>query len=816
MAKLLSIIPILIILISSFLLAFYLRIELPNTTENLLIPTLESHVKITLDEFGIYHIDADSSEAGLKAQGYLMARERLWQMDFYRRQAQGTLSEIFYQFEPSIIDIDYSLRALGLYRIALRDWDSFSSETKNFYEDFSLGVNLFIENNKYKLPIEFGFLNYSPDPWTPIDTISILKLMAFSQNSHAGGESIIGIGIGFINESVLLDLVRLALDDNTITWKDPVAYPVVEPNKNTNSISTTISNNSTIVINSTETTAINSTLTNTTNPIISKFENSFLMEYLSSEFTFKGGSGSNNWVVSGSKTTTGKPMLANDPHMELETPSRWWFVDLKTPDFHVTGMTLPGIPGIVLGRNNNLVWGFTNSMIDSIDTYVETFNENYTSYFYNNSWWPTTILHERFNLSNGNFIYKDIYITEGNDSFNHGHRPVVPLYGINSSIRWTGQDSTSAAEALIKLIKSTTKEEFQNGLQSFNAPSMNIVYADNLGNIGLYVSGDIPIRKNGFGIAPHSGDNQTYEWSSFVPKNESFQIINPSSGFIVTANDHFIPNSYPYHLGYSFDSNYRALRIRSLLSSTAVISYDSMKSIQNDVYSLFAKAIVPKILIPVSDPEILAIEQTLNNWDYEYNTESTQGPLLALFTDYFLENVLSDDLKNKYDDKTNFLVEIPLKGKLTENLLNLPQNSNWFNDSNSATNETKNDMIYSAFESVKNYYKDNNLDINTFTWGDLHKVKFNHILGGISDLFNAGGLQPSPGDKYTVNVGTYNENFIQSDGPSMRQIMGLDINRTHLIIVPPGQSGLFGQIHYADQISRWLNGNYCTIVILQD
>lgn len=805
MAKISAVVAIIVIVTSSMLLSVYLRFELPNTTNSLVIPTLENQVTVTQDQYGIFHIDAKNQASGLMAEGYLMARERLWQMDFYRRQAEGNLSQIFYRYDTSILNLDVSMRALGFYRIAVRDWNTFSPDTKAFYQEFADGVNLFIKNNENKLPVEFGLLGYKPAFWSPLDSVAILKLMAFGLNSNGGGETLIGQALSSMNKTVLLNFIRLVLNDNSINWSDPVAYPVVKPvvapNKSTNS----------------SVTKTPTTKPKTTTNSSSTVSGSSLYDFMSQEFSSLDMMGSNNWVVSGNKTITGESMLANDPHLALQTPSIWWFIDLKVDgQFHITGMTMPGIPGIILGRNNYIMWGFTNTEIDYLDTYVETFNANYTQYYYNGTWLNTTVLHKKFYTSLTGYVYRNIYITNGYNNFTHGSRPVVPMIGQNTTVRWTGQDSSSAAEALVLMIKSKTRADFINATELMNAPGQNIVYADNLGNIGLIVSGDIPIRPSyDHGLAPHNGSLTKYNWVGMVPRTDDYQIVNPASGFIATANDHFIPSTYsfnntPVFLGYAFDSGYRAQRIRQLLDTTASITYGYMELIQNDVYSIFAKDVVPKISIPTSDPFIQSMENALNNWNYEYTTNSVQGPILALFTNYFLNFTLNDKVP------ANILNEIPIKGKLVENLLNLPQNSFWFNNTKTKTTETKNDMILNAFYAVKNYYIEHNLSIQTFTWGQLHKVQFSNVIGSqvsYLNFFNAAGLQPSPGDMYTVNVGTYNSNYIQTEGASMRQIMGMDSNHTYLAIIPPGESGIIGQVHYADQVNRWLEGNYCVITI---
>ena len=490
MAKISSVIAIIVIVSSSILLSFYLRFELPNTTDNLVIPTLENQLTVTQDQYGIYHIDATNQASGLMAEGYLMARDRLWQMDFLRREAEGNLSQIFYRYDKSVLKLDLSLRALGFYRIAARDWNTFTPDTKAFYQEFSDGVNLFIKNNENKLQIEFGLLGYKPSLWSPIDSIALIKFMAFGLDANAGGETLVGQALQTMNQTRLLEFIRLVLNDNSITWSDPVAYPMVNPTSTKNQSTTTTA-----------------TTTKTTTSSSSVVSGSSLYDFINSQFSFMNMMGSNNWVVSGNKTSTREPMLANDPHLALETPSTWWFVDLKVDgQFHITGMALPGVPGIILGRNDYIMWGFTNTEIDYMDTYVETFNSNYTQYYYNGTWLNTTILHEKFFTSATSFVYQNIYITTGYNNLTHGDRPVVPMIGQNTSVRWTAQDSTSAAEALVLMIKAKTRGDFVNAVELMNAPGQNVVYADNLGNIGLIVSGDIPIRNSyDHGIAPHNG-----------------------------------------------------------------------------------------------------------------------------------------------------------------------------------------------------------------------------------------------------------------------------------------------------------------------
>ena len=760
---------VIIIATLSLILSVYFRLqsEIVPVGSTLNFSEFSSPVKVKIDNQGNVLIEAQSSKDALQAQGYLFARDRLWAMDFYRRQAKGQLAEIFSTFLPEIIETDYSLRAMGFYRTALEDWPFLTSETQEFFQAFADGINIFINQNKNHLQLEFGILNYEPDLWSPIDSIAILKLLGFGLTAHGGGEILIGQYYNEIeNKSRLLEFTQMALDSTDITWENPVGYP---------------SSNTTRM-----------TLTDLNRLGWNLFS-----------------SGSNNWVIGGSRTTIGKPIIANDPHMTLETPSRWWFVDIKCPEFHVSGMTLPGLPAITLGRNKYLAWAFTNSQIDYLDTYVEIFNSDYSQYYYNGSWKESTIISEPFYLNPKRTIFetREIILTTGEDTKGHGKRPVVPLFGNNVSVRWVGHDSSSCAEALRLLTESTDTASFVNALSYFNVPGQNVVFSDHFGNIGLYVTGTIPVRKNGYGFAPHDGSIDTYEWDEeFVPFNENYHSFNPPEDYFVTANERFIPKNYSYHLGWAFAHGYRASRIHEMINNRILLDFDYIKTIQCDLYSVWAKEVLSFIISEPysSNSSFSEIVSFLTSWDKFFSLDSRGAAVFAVWVEKFISNVFSDQVP------ASLLNALPLKGKLVVNILNSSDDSLWYNnESTSEKIERKIDIIYQTYQDTIMYLEEKlGKNNNRWTWGNLHKVNFVHPLGSVINFFNAGGLHSSPGGLYTVNVGTYNPEFVQHDGSSFRQIMGLDETYTHYIIVPPGQSGHLGSSHYLDQVKNWIFGNY--------
>ncbi|MFW9928228.1 MAG: penicillin acylase family protein [Candidatus Thorarchaeota archaeon] len=772
----------------TFSLALNLRLTSPlrPIDSSLSFNELENPVTVSYDSKGIPHIIASSNKDLFIADGYLMARDRLWEMDFYRRQAKGQLSEIFSSIQPDIIDTDYSLRAIGLYRISQRDWSTLSEKTRDFFQWFADGVNIYIKENSNRLPIEFGILSYIPDLWNPIDSLAIIKLMAVGLTFHGGGEPLIGEAIGNgMNLTELLDLARLALNDKNVTFSDPVGYPSKE-----------ITSGSQL-----------SSLSNIVNPL-----NNILKGISKNNYA------SNNWVISGNLTRDGYAFLANDPHLNLETPSVWWQVDLKDPDFHISGMVLPGIPGIVLGRNDNIAFGATNSQIDFLDTYVETFSPDYKHYYYKNAWYKTQILPEKFYLdpSRTRFKEKDIYITTGENissseyNFAHGDRPVVPMLGENVSIRWVAQDSSRIADLISKLPYVSNYQEFNETMYYWNAPGQNIVYIDKSGNIGLWVTGDIPIRKAGFGFAPHNGSIDTYEWQSYVPFSQNYHVLNPPEGYIATANDRFIPSNYPYFLGWAFDNPYRADRISSLLNKTDQHTFESMMSIQTDVYSLASEEFLPFLLnttIGVNQ-HIKLLQTMLSTWNHKYTMDSTAASIMGVWSTKIYELVFKDQLPS------TLFNNIPLKDKLLVNTLMRSENDYWFDDVNTPIKETKTNILIQSMNETYNYLvKKFGEDMSTWVWGSLHKTTFSHIFGSVLPFFNGGGTFSSPGADDTIAVGTFDNNFHQNHGPSMRQIFSLQDTNSYFSVLAPGNSGIINSPNFDNQIYNWATGHYFTVPI---
>jgi penicillin amidase len=761
-------------------LAFHMRINSPvrEVSSQLVFNELNHPVNINFDAVGIPHVETETTRDLFIANGYLMAKDRLWGMDFYRRQAKGQLSEIFSIFEPEIIETDYSLRAIGLYRIAERDWPSLTQKTKDYFQYFAEGVNIFIENNRNHLPIEFGILGYEPELWEPLDSLAIIKLMAVGLTFHGGGEPIIGEGLQLgINESLLLEFAQLALNDPDIKWSEPTAYPSKNINVETNSYS--------------KFNDINNMLTGALTPSFS----------------------SNNWVVSAEKTKSGFSFLANDPHLALETPSVWWQVDLKGPEFHIAGMVMPGIPGIILGRNQYVAWGATNSQIDFLDTYIETFTDDYSQYLYKGSYHETKIITERFykNPEKTQFEDRNVYITEGDDSFSHGERPMVPMLGENISIRWVAQDSSRIAELISLMPFISNYDEFNRSISYWNAPGQNIVYMDKVGNIALWVTGDIPIRKAGYGFAPHNGSIDTYEWVSYVPFSENYHVLNPASGYIITANERFIPKNYSHHLGWAFDNAYRGDRIRQLIETGANShTIDTMKNIQTDVYSLASLEYLPIILDPKYgiNENIRSIQDILGDWNNEYTVDSIGASILSVWIDFFLKISFNDQIPEK------MLNSIPIKGKLITNILNKPESNIWTDNIDTTNEETKTDVIIESLNETYNYlFETYGSDVNSWQWGNPHKARSSHIFGDIFDFFNGINNVPSPGGDDTVAVGSYNDKYIQKHGPSMRQIFTLEDTNSYFSVLPPGNSGVINSQHFSDQTMNWITGTYFAVPI---
>ncbi|HET7658566.1 MAG TPA: penicillin acylase family protein, partial [Bacillales bacterium] len=495
-----------------------LQKKLPVTAGTLDVPGLSEKVEIYRDAEGVPHIEAKNEHDLFLAQGFVTAQARLFQMDLSRRQASGTLSEIV---GDATVSQDKFFRTLGLRRWAKKSFTSYSNHGQDVLQWYADGVNAFINSAEKngKLPVGFRLLGYKPKPWTPVDSLTIGKYMAFDLGGHWEGQAF-----------------RYYLLEQFPKEKAMALFPAYPENAPT--IVQTVMKN----------------------PI--NIEKSFAeaVPVLPNPFN-----GSNNWVVSGKKTASGKPYLANDPHLGLATPSIWYETHLKAPGLDVSGVIFAGVPGIIIGHNQSIAWGVTNVGPDVQDLYIEKRNPaNPNEFLYDGKWYKAKVIHEAIHVKDGKTIPFKVTVTR--------HGPIVSEFAHDShpdtalAMKWTALQPTTELEAVLKFMKAKNWQQFKKALTYFQAPAQNFVFASEDGTIAYRANGLIPIRKNGNSLLPVPGWTDKYEWTGYIPWDKLPTVVNPPEGFISTANNKVTPDGYPYHISNIWEEPFRAERIRQVLS----------------------------------------------------------------------------------------------------------------------------------------------------------------------------------------------------------------------------------------------------------
>jgi penicillin amidase len=729
-------------------------------------------VEVVRDRWGVPHIYADSVDDLFFAQGYVTAGDRLAQMELQRRLGSGRLAEVA---GSAALESDRFMRTLGLRRVAEAEWellqkDPATNDTR--YQDsariltaYTAGVNAYIESHRDRLPLEFLLLGVSPEPWTPADSLVWGKVMALSLCANFEYELARAALIERLGAGKTGELVPAYPADAPIIVPDAVSYQGLG--------------------------------------------GAALAQARSLWQVFGGpGTGSNNWVVNGTRTASGKPLLANDPHMGIQMPALWYLVHLHGPGFDVTGGSLPGTPGVVLGHNARIAWGATNTTADVQDLYVEHLSPTGQQYEFRGQWYDVQVITETIRIRDAAPQVLPVAYTR--------HGPIISdvLPGITTTLalRWTSLDaSTTMLPAVLAMDRAGNWDEFRAALRFFSAPSQNFVYADVDGNIGYQMPGRIPVRAKGQGAVPAPGWTGEYEWEGFIPFDELPRRYNPPEGYIVTANNRIAGDKYPYILANEYDMGDRARRIQALVTERKGLTARDFQAIQGDVLSLSADRIVPYLLriTPqnVTQQEVLA---ALENWDRQVTTDSRGACVFEVWRRHILLNTFGDEL----GDLTDLYLDAPQSIYVLERLLSNPD-SEWFDDTRTPEHETWPEIARRSLQdAVKTL--EGRLGPNTagWTWGRLHTATFESraaVIDPLKVIFNRGPVS-TPGDVLTVNVGSYDSRYRQQVLPAYRQIVDLAEWREGWMVQTVGQSGHPASPHFDDLLPLWASGRYAPML----
>ena len=760
---------------------------LPKAKGKLHLQGLHEPVEVLTDSYGVPHIYAHNEDDLYFAQGYMHAQERLWQMEVNRRISSGRLSEVF---GPIAVEIDRFCRRLGMHRSAAAEVQRLSTHNRRVLDAYALGVNSFIDTNSHRLPVEFTLLGFKPVSWSPADTIQWSKMMGWN------------LGGNWETELIRARIVSKVGTERAAQLES--GYDAQHP---------------LIVPSGTAYSGVNLGL-------LEQYEQ--LKEL--SGFGMLGGS--NNWVVDGTMTATGAPILCNDPHLGQAAPSIWYECHLVAGDIDVVGASFPGAPGIVIGHNQHIAWGVTNAISDVQDLYIEKFNpQNPQQYEFQGQWENATIVREEIRVKgqkeplleeviitrHGPILTSVTQYTDGASQNGTGTPKQLPL-----ALRWVGLEQCNILSSIQKINRAANWQEFREALRDWDVPAQNVVYADKEGNIGYVMAGAIPVRAKGQALVPSPGWTGEYEWTGLIPFDELPQSYNPAQHFIVTANNRVVDDNYPHYITNEWLNGYRAQRITDLLTQKHKLTPTDMARIQADQYSLPAVEIVPHILgITTTTSLEKSVQDILRDWDFVLAPKSAGAVIYTTFLRRLeflvLSAALGDDetLLQAYIGKgANILASANGYASRSKPLLIRllkAQDDTWFETSviangPSSWKEALSRAFTATVEELHGTFGD---DLTRWQYGAIHMMTYNHTLGSVklfAPFFNRGPF-PVGGDIDTVNMGA----SLPQDPktvitvPSYRQIVTLADMNNSLSGHAPGQSGHPASKHYDDFISMWLS-----------
>lgn len=743
----------------------------PQASGTIQVPGLQAPVEVFRDKWGVPNIYAQNEHDLFFAQGYVHAQDRLWQMEMTRRLTNGTLSEAL---GAVTLETDRYMRTIGLRRTAEQYWANLDETSRSALAIYTEGVNAYISTHRDRLPIEYTILGITPDPWTPVNSLEVGNLMAINMGLNQWQE--------------------IARANLTAKLGKTITEQLFQTDKNAPSIVPE------------EGKSFNWTKTSADQLAIAK-------KLLGNPFTSWG---SNNWAVSGSHTTNGKPLLANDTHVTLQMPSVWYENGLHAGRFDTTGFTIPGVPLVILGHNQHIAWGITNLDPDVQDLYIEKLDnrQNPSQYEFDGKWFKLDTISETIPVKGSQPVDIKIFLTRHGPIINLGTEKEEPL-----ALRWAIYEEKPVFHAIIQLNLAQNWSEFHAALSDWDELSQNFVYADTKGNIGYQATGKIPIRApQHSGKEPVPGWSGDYEWQGYIPYEKMPTLFNPTSGFIVTANNKVAPDDYPYQLSYEAAPGYRATRITNLLSSLSAshaLTMADMRNIQADTYSLGAEALRPYLLTalkPENDLQAKALEQ-LKAWNLSLATDQVGASIYETWFQFMLRDTMSDELGS--DIERSYHTYAPDAFILIDWMSN-PDNS-WFDDTTTPTRETRDDIIRRSFTNAVTWLSERyGADLNQWSWGHLHTATFIYNPLGRSgipfvDAIVNGGPVAAPGGTSTVNQAVYSwvePRFSVDLGASQRIVIDLSDWDATLAVNSTGQSGHIFHPNLKDQIPLWQNVEY--------
>jgi penicillin G amidase len=782
---------LIILLIGGAFFYNMLKSSLPKYSGTEQTNEIKDDLYIYRDSMAVPYIVAQDDEDAAFGLGYVHAQERIFTMDIARRAGEGKLSEIF---GKSAVPFDAMFKTIGIERTVKKIIAQMSPGEINILQAYSNGVNKYLRDYKGKYPVEFDVLGYDPANWTPTDCIVIGRMMAWELN--------LSWWTDYAYTQLAQKVGAQKLEEIIPTYPEDAPFVVPEEIKKYPKISDSFIKTD------------------------REFRNFF--QFYGTHL------GSNNWIVDGKKSDSGKPIIANDTHLTLGAPSKWFVAVIKSKDWNASGFTLPGVPVIIIGKNENISWALTNIMQDDADFYLEKLDSTKTKYYYKNKWWNLDIIKDTIKIKDAKDTIITIRSTDHGPIISDIH-PFGVLYpkekndSVFISMKWLGDEVSDEFKTFLEIDKAKNWKEFNEAFDSYATPGQNFIYGDKKGNIGYVFGSRLPIRDNDDFTFIFDGITDKYDWKGFVPRKDLPSMLNPKEDFIATANNK-VEKDFKYHISNFWEPASRIERIDDLLTSKNKFSAEDFMNYQMDFVSPYAKQITKYILAAFKNVKILDNDLSLtlklfSDWNYEMNQYSQVPTIYAVFLNHLIRNIyrdeMGDDLFNEFQFTTNTVYRSLLK------VLSDPSNS-WFDNINTPKKETENEIIRQSMnETLDGLEAKFGGNISTWQWGKLHKVTFKHLFSGHStliDKFIDIGPFGIGGDGTTIfnteypfykSLKDYPEfshtEFENTVGPVMRYIFDFSKPNQFYMILTTGESGNVFSHHYKDMTRMWLEGKYLTV-----
>jgi len=730
----------------------FLRQSLPKTSGEIHLAGLGANVEVLRDRHGIPHIYASSLEDAHFALGFVHAQDRLWQMEANRRIGSGRLAEIV---GPAALDADRFMRTLGLRRAAEANLKHYDADTRRLLGAYAAGVNAFLADHRV-LPPEFWLLWSTPEPWSALDSIVWTKVMALDLGGNWRSELL------RMRLSQTLPLARI---QEFLAPYPGDASPKIADLK----------------------------------ALYSGLEKKPAPDRVFSTLDPDAVAGSNSWVVAGARSASGKPLLANDPHLGLTAPPVWYFAHLHAPGLDAIGGTLPGVPGILTGRNERIAWGLTNTGADVQDLYLEKLDA------------PFTRIEEVIKVKGASDERLAVRLSRHGPVISDASRPAsdaVPR-GYALAMAWTAlAEDDLTMQAALKLPLARNWQEFLAAARELHAPPQSASYADVDGNIGFIAAGRVPVRKAANdlrGLAPAPGWDERYDWTGYIPFEQLPQLFNPPAGTIVLANQKITPPGYRHHITYEWGPPYRARRIEQLLEQKSKHDLSSFKAMQGDAVSLAVRELLPRFTAANPEHEVM---KKLAAWDGTMAAGRDEPLIMTAWWREFARELYADELGAAFGPNW------AARAVFVHNVLS--GQSHWCDNVRTPRKESCDylliDSLETALEQLRGRYG------NDWEWGTAHVARHRHRpfsrepwLASFFDI-----TVPSAGDAYTVNAGAMDFNagepFANRHAASLRHISDLADPQASVFIHSGGQSGNPLSALYRNFTASWARGEYVPMI----